>query len=185
MTSTAYAIVGRIRKPQGIRGDVTVELLTDEPDRLFAPGSRVFAGTATGNIANHPADRANLESREELRVESASPYRGGLIIKFDAIPDRTAAEMWRQRYLLVPNAEITPPAENEVFMHDLVGMQVRGDDGTEVGNVTGLYELPQGLTLEVTREGSHVLVPYRPAVVRDVDLDERVVTVLMSSGLFE
>lgn len=185
MPDNAFAIIGRIRKPQGIRGDVTVELLTGEPERFFAPGSRVFAGTIQGGIANHPDDRKNPMSRQELRVEEASPYRGGLIVKFDAMPDRTAAEMWRQRYLLVPVDEITPPAADEVFMHDLIGMHVRGDDGTELGEVTGLYELPQGLTLEVKREGGDVLVPYRPSVVREVDLGERVVVVEMSSGLFE
>ncbi len=185
MPDTQYAIIGRIRKPQGIRGDVTVELLTDEPERLFAPGARVFAGTIQGDIANHPDDRRNPLSRQELRVEAASPYRGGLIVKFDAIPDRTASEMWRQRYLLVPQDEITALGADEVFMHDLIGMHVRGDDGTVIGDVTGLYELPQGLTLEVKREGGDVLVPYRPSVVREVDLDERVVTVHMSSGLFE
>ncbi len=185
MPDTQYAIIGRIRKPQGIRGDVTVELLTDEPERLFAPGARVFAGTIQGDIANHPDDRRNPLSRQELRVETASPYRGGLIVKFDVIQERTAAEMWRQRYLLVPRDEITALGADEVFMHDLIGMHVRGDDGTVIGDVTGLYELPQGLTLEVKREGGDVLVPYRPSVVREVDLDERVVTVEMSSGLFE
>jgi 16S rRNA processing protein RimM len=93
--------------------------------------------------------------------------------------------MWRQRYLLVPTDEITPPAEDEVFMHDLIGMRVLGDDGTEFGDVTGLYELPQGLTLEVKRAGGDVLVPYRPSVVREVNLDERVILVDTSSGLFE
>lgn len=185
MPDSAFAIIGRIRKPQGIRGDVTVELFTDEPERFFAPGSRVFAGTISGDIANHPDDRRNPLSRQELRIEEATPYRGGLVVKFDAMPDRTAAEMWRQRYLLVPASEITPPAADEVFMHDLIGMRVLGDDGTEFGMVTGLYELPQGLTLEVKREGGEVLVPYRPSVVREVDLDTRVVLVAMSFGLFE
>lgn len=185
MQETAFAIIGRIRKPQGIRGEVTVELLTDEPERFFAPGARVFAGTITGDIAQHPSDRKNPLSRQELHVEEAFPYKGGLVVKFDAMPDRTAAEMWRQRYLLVPADEITPPAGDEVFMHDLIGMRVRGDDGTELGEVTGFYELPQGLTLEVKREGGDVLVPYRPSVVREVDLDERVILVEMSSGLFE
>ncbi len=182
---TSFAIVGRIRKPQGIRGDVTVELLTDDPARFFAIGCRLFAGTISGDIAQHPSDRRNPLSRQELHVVEASPYRGGLVVKFDALPDRTAAEMWRQRYLLVPVEELAPPSGDEVFMHDLIGMQVRGDDGTQIGDVIGLYELPQGLTLEVKREGGDVLVPYRPSVVREVDLDARVVLVEMSSGLFE
>lgn len=185
MQDIAYSIVGRIRKPRGIHGDVTVELLTDEPERFFAPGSRVFAGTVTGDIAQHPSDRGNPLSRQELRVEESSPYRGGLVVKFDAMPDRTAAEMWRQRYVLVPTSEITPPADDEVFMHDLIGMRVRGDDGTDLGVVTGLLELPQGLTVEVKSDRGDVLVPYRPSVVREVDLDERIILVEMTSGLFE
>jgi 16S rRNA processing protein RimM len=187
MQDDAFVIVGRIRKPQGIRGDVAVELLTNEPDRYFADGGRVFAGTTTGEIARDPTDRRNPLSRQELRVEHATPYRGGLAIKFDVIPDRTAAEQWRQRYLLVPASEVRPPADDEVFMHDLIGMHVRGDDGTELGDVVGLYELPQGLTLEVKggADRGDVLVPYRPSVVREVDMDARIVLVRMASGLFE
>ena len=150
MSAVQYAIVGRIRKAHGIHGQVTVELLTDEPDVIFAPGRRVFAGTVDGDLARHPAERSNPDSRQELIVEEASPYKGGLIVKFDAIPDRTTAELWRQRYVLVPTDELTPPDEDEVFMHELIGMTVHGTDGAHVGQVTSLYELPQGLTLNVT-----------------------------------
>ncbi len=181
------AIIGRIRKPHGIAGEMTVELLTAEPERLFAPGARVFAGTVEGTPAAHPSDRRNPESRHELRVQSAFPFRGGLVVKFDAVPDRTAAEQWRGRYLLVPAEELTPLANDEVFAHDLIGMAVKSDDGADVGAVAALYELPQGLTLDVklARGGSNVLVPYRPEVVREVDLDARVITVDSESGLFE
>jgi 16S rRNA processing protein RimM len=185
MPEDTFSIIARIRKPQGIRGDVAVELLTAEPERFFALGSRVFAGTTTGDIARHPSDHHNPLSRQELRVEQASPYRTGLLVKFDVIPDRTAAETWRQSSRLVPSSEITPPREDEVFMHDLIGMHVRGDDGTDLGEVAALYELPQGLTLDVKRGNDTVLVPYRLSVVCEVDLDARVILVDMSSGLFE
>lgn len=182
-----FAIVGRVRKAQGIQGDVTVELLTDEPERFFARGARVFAGTVDGDIARDPLDRRNPESRQTLTVEQSSPYRGGMVVKFDAIPDRTVADLWRQRYLLVPAAELTPPAEDEVYMHDLIGMRVQDEAGAELGEVTGLYELPQGLTLDmrVSATGASVLIPYRPDIVREVDLDGRVITITIASGLLE
>jgi 16S rRNA processing protein RimM len=177
MPDTEYAIIGRIRKPQGIRGEVTVELLTDEPERLFATGRRMFAGDTEGEIA-HPL--------RTLTVEHAKPFREGMIVKFDVIPDRTGAEVWRQRYLLVPRDELTPPGEDEVFVHDLIGLEVRDDAGELLGKVAAYYELPQGLTLEVEREGKGgVLIPYQPHVVREVDLDARVMTVDTESGLFE
>lgn len=182
-----YAIVGRIRKPQGIHGDLTVELLTDDPERFFADGCRLFAGTVDGEIAPDPADRRNPDSRQELTVEFAKPFREGLIVKFEQIPDRSAAELWRQRYLLVPASELTPPEGDEVFMHDLLGMRVVTETGREMGAVVGLYEMPQGLTLDVKGEaqGSEILIPYRPTVVSEVDLDSRIITVDSSCGLFE
>jgi 16S rRNA processing protein RimM len=193
--SDQFAIVGRIRKPHGIRGEVTVEVLTGEPERFFANGRRLLAGTATGEIASHPAARRNsgephepheLRELHELHVGSASPFQGGLVVSFAEIADRSAAEMWRQRYLLVPIQELTPPADDEVFMHDLLGMSVEGEDGSSIGEVTGFYELPQGLTLEVKRgSGDEVLVPYSPRTVREVNIDRRVLVVDTASGLFE
>ena len=159
--------------------------MTDEPDALFAPGRRVFAGTADGELARHPQQRNNPESKQELLIEEAQPFKGGLIVKFDAIPDRTVAEQWRQRYLLVPMEELTPPGENELFMHELIGMAVQGSDGSTIGTVHGLYELPQGLTLEVTTTTGDILVPYRPTVVQEVDRDTRTVIVDVESGIFD
>ena len=180
-----YAIVGRVRKPQGIRGHVSVEVITDDPATVFAPGARVFAGTPGGDIAHNPGDKANPESRQPLLVEDATPFKGGLIVKFDAIPDRSAAELWRQRYLLIPVSELTPPADNEVFVHELVGMTVVGRDGTVLGEVRGFYELPQGLTLDVLTPRGDVLLPYRPTVIDEVDRDARRITVDVGNGLFD
>jgi len=181
-----YAIVGRVRKAQGIKGDVAVEMITDDPDRFFAPGKRLFAGTVDGDLARNPADRRNPESTQELVVQSAVPqHRGGMIVHFEGIDDRTAAEAWRGRFLLVPANELEPPAEDEVFLHDLLGVRVTGTDGRELGTVAGWYELPQGVTLELSGPAASVLVPYRPDLVREVDLDARTMIVDTESGLFD
>ena len=184
-TPIQYAIVGRVRKAQGIRGQVTVELLTDEPDTIFARGARVFAGTVDGDLARHPNDRKNPESRQELTIDETSPFKGGLIVKFREIPDRTQAELWNQRYLLVPMDELTPPEEGELFVHELIGMTVQGTDATKLGDVVGFYELPQGLTLEVKTPKGDVLLPYREEAVLEVDREGRTLTVDADSGLFD
>lgn len=181
-----YAIVGRIRRAQGIRGDLAVEMITDDPDRFFAPGKRLVAGTVDGDVARHPADRRNPDSTQELVIAQAAPqHRGGMIVHFEGIDDRTAADAWRGRFLLVPANELVPPAEDEVFLHDLIGVRVTGTDGRELGTVAGWYELPQGVTLELTGPAANVLVPYRPDLVREVDLDARTMTVDTTSGLFD
>lgn len=184
-SSPQYALVGRVRKAQGIRGHVTVELLTDNPDTVFARGARVFAGTVEGDLARHPNDRKNPEIRQELIIEDATPFKGGLIVKFDAIPDRTAAELWRQRYLLVPMDELDEPDDGDVFIHELMGMTVQGTDAATLGDVVGFYELPQGLTLEVKTAKGEVLLPFREEMVVGVDRDARIITVDADSGLFD
>lgn len=179
--ASRYTIVGRIRRAQGVRGEVAIELLTENPERHFAPGASLIAGTVSGDVASAPGAQPR-----EITVERARPFRGGLLVKLDAITDRTEADRWRGRYLLVPESEVTPLEPDEVFMHDLIGLRVIGADGRELGRVAAFYELPQGLTLEVVRtDGGTVLVPYLPRHVREVDLGAGTLSVDTDTGLFD
>jgi 16S rRNA processing protein RimM len=176
MAGDALAIVGLIRNAQGIRGEVVVEPLTDAPDAVFASGRRVFVGDANGNVKNRD---------ETLTVDSVRPFKGGFMIKFDSVADRNEAELLRGRYLFAPFEELEPLDEDEVYLHDLIGMKVELTSGQSIGEVTAYYELPQGLTLDVkTRKGS-VLVPYRPEVVERTDTDARRVVVKAEVGMFD
>ena len=116
MAADALAIVGLIRNAQGIRGEVVIEPLTDAPDAVFAPGRRVFAGAG-------PSKSGDTE--RPLTVAGARPFKGGVMVKFEEVSDRTAAEMLRGRYVFSPFDELAPPDEGEVYLHDLIGMSVR------------------------------------------------------------
>jgi 16S rRNA processing protein RimM len=184
MAEPEYAIVGLIRKAQGIRGEVVVEPLTDKPDVVFASGSRVFAGNAKGELAAGRGGRAE-ESPPMLTIEGSKPFKKGLIVQFEELRDRDSAELWRGRYLLAPFAELPPPAEDEVYLHDLIGMKVEGRSGEPIGEVTTLYELPQGVMLDVRTERGSALIPYRPEIVVRTDLTARTVVIDESLGLTE
>jgi 16S rRNA processing protein RimM len=175
--STELYLVGRVRRAHGIRGELVVETLTDAPDAIFAAGRRVLAGTRDGDVA---------KDGQELRILRASPFKGGLIVAFEGINDRSSAERWRDRYLLVPEEEVDPPAENEVFIHDLVGMKVVRISGEEIGEVTEVFELPQGLLIEVGRTGAKaVLLPFDDQTVKAVDTDGRMIHVDPIEGLLD
>jgi 16S rRNA processing protein RimM len=180
MTQPAFIIVGRVRKAHGIRGEVVVEVITDEPDAVFAPGRRVLAGTATGDLASN---------RLELHIGSTRPFNEGLLVGFAEVPDRNAAETWRGRYLLLPADELPAPDENEVYVHDLVGMRVELAGGQSVGTVEEIYELPQGLAIDVRRtaprETETVMIPYDDRTVASVDKAARVIVVTPPEGLLE
>ena len=120
-----------------------------------------------------------------MTVNEARPFKGGFIVKFEGLDDRNSAELLRGRYLLAPFDELEPLGDNEVYMHDLVGMQVALDTGENVGEVKSYYELPQGLTLEVQTGKGTVLVPYRPEIVERTESAARIIIVKSEVGLFE
>lgn len=175
MSSDELIIVGRVRKAHGIRGDVVVEAITDDPDGVFVPGRKFVVGTVAGDPA---------KDRREVTVASAHPFKGGFIVHLDEITDRAIADTWRDRYLLLPASELEPLSEDEVYMHDLLGMRVELESGEPVGTVEDFYELPQGLTLDVRREKGTVLVPY-DRVVTSVDRDARVIRIDPPAGLLD
>ena len=176
MPGSEYAIVGLIRKAQGIRGEVIVQPLTDKPDVIFASGSRVFAGTPSGDLA--PArDVRGVEEVPTLTISESKPFKKGLIVKFEELGDRDSAELWRGRYLLAPFSELPPLEEDEVYLHDLIGMRALTTSGEQLGTVTTFYELPQGLVLDIQTARGTVMVPYRPEVIVRTDLEERTVVI--------
>ncbi len=180
MTSPALLIVGRVRKAHGIRGELVVEVITDAPDAVFASGHRVFAGTVSGDLGRQ---------QQELHVASARPFNEGLLVRFDEIADRTAADLWRGRYLLVPATEIPAAQDDEIYLHDLLGMRVVLASGDPVGSVEEFYELPQGLAIDVRRvaprEKETVMLLYDDNTVVAGDKDPRPLVVTPPAGLLE
>src|SRR5687767_4356131 len=175
--SSGYFVIGRVRRAHGIRGELVVETLTDAPDAIFAAGRRVFAGDSDGAPTRDPL---------ELRILKSTPFKGGLIVSIEGIDDRNTADSWRDRTLLVPEDEVEPPGEDEMFIHDLVGMAVVTASGEKVGSIKQLFELPQGIVFEVERpnKGS-VLLQWNDQTVTEVDSDARVVHIDPLEGLLD
>ena len=184
MPEPEYAIVGLIRKAQGIRGEVVIEPLTDKPDVVFASGSRVFAGTSDGDLAI-VTDVKGEEETPTLTVVGTKPFKKGLIVQFEELQDRDSAELWRGRYLLAPFAELPPLQEDEVYLHDLIGMAVVSTNGESLGAVTTFYELPQGIMLDVKTKGGSTIIPYRPEIIVRTDIAERKIVIDDTIGLFD
>jgi 16S rRNA processing protein RimM len=184
MAEPEYAIVGLIRKAQGIRGEVVIEPLTDKPDIVFASGSRVFAGTSDGDLAV-VTDVRGVEETPTLTVSGSKPFKKGLIVQFEELQDRDSAELWRGRYLLAPFSELPPLREDEVYLHDLIGMAVVNESGERRGVVTTFYELPQGIMLDVKTAGGSVIIPYRPEIIVKTDIEARTIVISDTLGFLD
>ncbi len=182
MAAPECASVGRIRRPHGVRGELVVEALTDEPDAILAPGRRLFQGTHEGALWLDPRTQAP----RALEVTGLRPFKEGWLMTLDAIKDRTEAERWNGRHLMVPVEELAEPDEGEVFAHELVGMRlVDAASGAPVGEVVEFYELPQGLLLEFRTPTRTASLPFVDEFVHEVDREARIIRVELPDGLLE
>jgi 16S rRNA processing protein RimM len=165
-------VVGRIGRPHGIRGAVTVEVRTDSPELRFAPGSV---------LVTDPGERG------PLTVESARPQPGRLVVSFAGVADRTAAEALRGTLLVIDSAELEPSGDPDEF-HDaeLIGLAVRTAAGAAVGTLTDVVHGPAGDLLVVTTgEGREALVPFVRELVPEVDVPGGVILVDPPEGLLD
>jgi len=170
-------LVGRIGKPHGVRGFVTVDVRTDEPERRFAPGAVLRAQPPKGS--SYAGGR--------LTVEGARWHQQILLVAFEEVADRNDAEAVRGTLLYadVP-ADETPENPDEYYDHQLVGLQVYDTEGALRGEVTGLlHGGAQDLLTIRTPTRSDVLVPFVTALVPEVDLAAGRVVVADRPGLLE
>ncbi|PSK95627.1 16S rRNA processing protein RimM [Murinocardiopsis flavida] len=148
-------VVGRIGRAHGVRGDVAVDVRTDDPRARFADGARLFT---------------DPESAGPLTVAGSRSHSGRLLVRFESVADRTAAERLAGVTLLVDSAAIAPVDDPDEFHdHELVGLAVRTVAGAEVGTVRDILHNAQDVLVVEGPGGEEVLVPFVRALVPEVD----------------
>lgn len=154
-------VVGRIGKPHGLRGDVTIDVRTDEPDLRFAPGATLQA--------QRPGSTATHEST--LTVSTSRWHQGVLLVRFEEAAGREGAEGLRGTVLSATHAADASPADpDEFYAHELVGLTAYDVDGRELGTVSALTSGAQDLLTIRTTDGRDALVPFVAALVPEVDV---------------
>lgn len=168
-------VVGRVGRAHGIRGDVAVQLRTDEPEARLAVGAV---------LDTEPAETG------PLTVAAATWHSGRLLLRFAGVSSRTAAEALCGTLLLTDAPADRSPADPEEFYdHQLVGLEVLSTGGELLGSVGEVLHLP-GQDVLVVRRGTgederEVLVPFVAAIVPTVDLAGRRVVLDPPEGLLD
>jgi 16S rRNA processing protein RimM len=170
-----FLLVGRIRKPHGIRGELFVWLETDRPETAFRDGQTLYLGDDGG-----PAEG------KRITVERTRRFKDGYLVKVREHGGRDEAlELLRGQSLYIRRSDAAPLEAGEVYYHDLIGLRVVAH-GDEVGEVREVYEGPATDLLVVTRPGKpEALVPFVREIVRSVDIDAGVVEIEPPDGLLE
>ena len=167
-------VVGRVRRPHGVRGEVLIAIDTDRPDWVFVDGRTLMLGDAKGD----PLGR-------RMTLCGFRPTPTGAIARFEGVDGREVAERLRGHTLLIRRDQAAPAEADEIHYQDLIGMTVAGPDG-EIGSVEDVLELPVGEVLVVrTLEEREVLLPFVRDIVEDVDIDARRVSVRLPEGILD
>ncbi|MGW9436478.1 ribosome maturation factor RimM [Streptomyces sp. NPDC055607] len=165
-------VVARIGRAHGIKGEVTVEVRTDEPELRLGPGAVLLTDPA---------------STGPLTIETGRVHSGRLLLRFEGVRDRNAAEALRNT-LLIAEVDPTemPEEEDEYYDHQLMDLDVVLADGTEIGRITEISHLPsQDLFIVERPDGTELMIPFVGEIVTEIDLEEQRAVIDPPPGLID
>lgn len=162
-------MVGRVRAPHGLRGEISVQDLTDFPHR-FSPNSILY-------VENPGVDPL------PLRVEKSRHHGQFWILKLEGIENRNAADALRRRELLIPQHALQALPQNHYYLFHLVGCEVLDLSEQLLGTVTGVLETGGGALLEVLGPKGETLIPLVEGIVVAMDIASRRIRVNPPAGL--
>lgn len=156
-------LVGRFGAAHGIKGELRLKSFTGDPEAIARYGPL--------------SDRAGTR---QFEIQSLRPIRDDLlVVKIAGITNRTAAEALTNVELYVPHDHLPPPAPEEYYHADLIGLAALDETGTKLGRIAAVFDFGGGDLLEIAvPRGEPLLVPFTKTFVPSVDLDAGTITIL-------
>jgi 16S rRNA processing protein RimM len=161
-----FLVVGQLGKPHGIRGEISMTILTGFPERIGA-GTRLFIGPEY-----HP-----------INVRQRRPSGNKLLLTLDGVQSREQAETLRNLMVYVRGEEVPPLPEGEYYHHELLGLQVLSEEGQDLGVLEEI--LPTGANdvfLIRLPDGRELLLPVIEGILLDVDFQKEQLRVHVLPG---
>ena len=170
VTHHSSLLVGIVRRPHGLKGELSVEPLTSFPER-FVPGLAL---------------RWTRGSEErEIRVIAVRPHGRNLLLTFEGVLDVDAARGLAGGELSVPRGEAFPPPDGVHYSHELAGLPCFDRRGALLGQAVRLDQTPGGPLLEIdTPRRRGVLIPFVEGIVT-VDREGRRIILDPPEGLLD
>lgn len=177
MSEESWIAVARLIRPQGRRGEVLAEILTDFPERFQ-------------NTRNACLMRAEHLPPEPVILEQSWMHKGKVVLKFVGVDSISAAELLRDAELVVPAAERVALEPDAVYIGDLLGCRVVDmhlPDHPCVGIVRDVLQQPETVDMLIVEavDGSEYSVPFAKAYVVRIDLAGRRLEMDLPPGLLD
>ncbi|MGP8226328.1 MAG: ribosome maturation factor RimM [Terracidiphilus sp.] len=198
--------LARIRHPQGRKGEIFAELLTDFPEKfverkrlwLLAEPFAAMPGLVSGHDFSRAAKTSNTAGAlapagktapREVELIAHWLHKGGIVLHFAGIDSISAAETLKGLIVAIPRAERAALGEDEVYIGDLIGcalIDVAGTAPVTVGEIVNVDRTAGPVALLVVAGASgEVLVPFAKSYLRSIDLKARRVDMALPEGLLD
>lgn len=162
-----FLVVGKLRRPHGVRGEMLMEVFTDFPERL-APGKKVYIG----------------EARQPHLLRSRRRHGEHLLVAFEGLDTPEQVGVLRTELVFVRSDEIPPLPAGDYYHHQLIGLQVCDDTGKPIGKIVEILEGGVHDVLVAQNESwGEVLIPFVDGVIQKVELENAVVIVKLLPGM--
>ena len=167
-------IIGKITGAHGVRGELKVYPLTDDPRRFLKLKDCYLCGQ-------------KFEKPEAITCSSARMDRGNVLVKFEGVLDRDKAELLRGRFIAVTRENAVKLKEGHYFIADLKGLTLIDDEKGDLGTVIDCFETGAQFTLEVKRDGKskNLMIPFVKVYCYEVNIEGGYIKCRMPEGLYE
>jgi 16S rRNA processing protein RimM len=162
-----YLVIGYLRRPHGVRGEIIMDLHTDFPERI-KPGRNVLIG----------------ESHQPLTLDTVRPHADGLLVSFRGVDTPEDAGRHRNQWVYVKASEVPPLPEGKHYQYELIDLDVVDENGNPLGKLVEILETGANDVYVVRDDdGREILLPAIPPVILDLDMDRRCLRVHLLEGL--
>ena len=164
-----FLVVGKLRHPHGLHGEILMEVITDFPERM-QPGVTIYVG----------------EAKLPLEIHSQRWHRDSLLLAFKSFQNPETSDELRNQWVYVTAEDRPKLPEGEYYHHQLLGLAVLTDEGRELGKLTGILETgANDVYIVLAPSGHEILLPAIEPVILNIDLEGGKIIVHPLPGLLE
>lgn len=163
-------VIGIVLKPQGLKGEIKVKSISPYPER-FKLLNKIFV----------KKEKIQAYSIQSVRVSDKFVF-----LKFNEINNREQAEDLRDCEILIEKSDLLELKDQEYYIHDLIGCQVCTNDGQDIGELVQVSQFSSNDVYVVkNNQGKEILIPAISEVIRQIDLEKKIITIQLLEGLLD
>ena len=162
-----YLVIGYLRRPHGVRGEIIMDLHTDFPERIKS-GRKVFIG----------------ENHQPLTLDTVRPHDNGLLVSIRGVDTPEEVGKYRNQWVYVKASDVPPLPKGMHYQYELIDLDVVDENGNLLGKLVEILETGANDVYVVRGDsGKEILLPAIPSVILDLDMGRRLLRVHLLEGL--